>query len=135
MAIVTVSGNVGSCDFKISPNGKPFLVVSIADRRWNYKDETEETAWHRAIWFGERAEKLVKSLEKAKVLSVTGKEAYKVYEGKIDRSLEPLDHTILQFKKEEETTAQNTHNNNSNSNPYQNNYDYPPPNDDDIPFL
>lgn len=131
MAIVTVSGNVGSCDLKFTPNGKPFLVVSIADRRWNYKDETEETAWHRAIWFGERAEKLVKSLEKAKVISVTGKEAYKVYEGKIDRSIDPLDHSILEFKKDDKKAEQS-----NQSNQYQpKDYEYPPPNDDDIPFL
>ncbi|MCM3774001.1 single-stranded DNA-binding protein [Priestia aryabhattai] len=128
MAIITVCGNVGNAEFRYSPNGHPVLTVSIADKRWNFKDEKEETYWIRAVWFGERAEKLANSIPKAKVISVTGKEAYKIYEGKIDRSIDPLDHTILQFKANDDTSPRNDTN-------QQQEESYPPPSDKDIPFL
>ena len=130
MAIIQVAGNVGSADLKISASGTYVLVVSIADRRYDYKEKKEETVWIRAVWFGERAEKIADAITKAKILSVTGKENYKIYEGKIDRSIEPMEYSILQFKQNDETTPRN------NTTEEQDNGYYPPPfNDDDIPFL
>lgn len=128
MAIITVSGNVGNSEFKISPSGTPVLTVSIADNRWNYKEEKEETFWIRAAWFGDRAEKLSNSVTKAKTITLTGREAYSLYDGKIDRSIEPIDHKILAFKKDDDTTS--TRNNTSTDDS-----SYPPLSDDDIPFL
>lgn len=135
MAIIHVAGNVGSCDFKYTENGTAYLVVSIADHRWNRKEEKEDTVWIRAIWFGERAEKLSNSITKAKMISVTGKEDFKVYDGKIDRTIEPLDHRILQFKPQQDQSQGNP--NQNNQEPPQNDFygEPPPPNDDDIPFL
>lgn len=128
MAIMTVCGNVGNAELKYSADGHPFLTVSIADRRWNFREEKEETYWIRAVWFGERAKKLANSILKAKVISITGKEAYKIYDNKIDRSIDPLDHSILQFKANDDTTSQdNTYQQEDSS--------YPPPSDKDIPFL
>lgn len=130
MAIIQVCGNVGSAEYKVSPNGHPVLIVSVADKRWNFKDEKEETYWIRAVWFGERAEKLANSITKAKVISVTGKEAYKLYDGKIDRSIEPLDHTILQFKTSEEPAPRQTPPSESHHTP---DMSYPPMNE--MPYL
>lgn len=129
MAILTVSGNVGHCSFSYSEAGTAVLALSVADKRWNYKTKEEETYWIRAIWFGERAEKLVNSVQKAKIISITGLEAYKIYDGKIDRTLEPLDHTILQFKAQDGEPHENR-NVNSNINPYE----FPPPSNQDIPY-
>lgn len=139
MAIINVCGNIGSCDFKYTESGTAYLVISIADHRWNHREEKEETAWIRAIWFGERAEKLSNSITKAKMIHVTGKEDYKVYDGKIDRTIEPLEHRILQFKPQQDQPPQTPQNpNTTHREPPSNDY-YgeapPPPNDDDIPFI
>ncbi len=132
MAIITVSGYVGHSSLSYSESGTAVLTVSVADKRWNYKEKEEETFWIRAVWFGERAEKLENSLTKAKVVTITGTEAYKIYDGKIDRTIEPLEHSILAFKSQEGGSADENRNVNSNVN----NYDYPPPpTDDDIPYL
>lgn len=130
MAIIQVCGNVGSVEYKVSPSGHPVLIVSVADKRWNFKEEKEETYWIRAVWFGDRAEKLANSVTKAKVISITGKEAYKLYDGKIDRSIEPFDHTILQFKTSEEPTTRQTSPSESNHTP---DMSYPPTNE--MPYL
>lgn len=129
MAIITVSGFVGNADFKYTQQGTPILTVSVADKRWNYKDETEETVWIRAVWFGDRAEKLANSIPKAKMISITGKENYKIYEGKIDRSIDPLEHSILQFKSNEDSTSGHS------TSPRQDDNYYPPLHDNDVPFL
>lgn len=129
MAILTVSGYVGNVDFKYSESGTAILILSIADKRWNYKTKEEETFWIRSVWFGERAEKLENSLTKAKVIMVTGLEAYKIYDGKIDRSIEPLEHSILQFKSDDGNV-----NGNGNKNINNDNYP-PPPSENDIPYF
>lgn len=127
MAIIQVCGNVGNAELRYSQNGNPVLSASIADHRWNFKEEKEETYWIRAVWFGERAEKLANTITKAKILSITGREMYKIYDGKMDRSIEPLDFTILAFKSNDDNEQTSRRNSQQD--------DVPPPIDDDIPFL
>lgn len=126
MAIISVTGMVGFFDFSYSSgNGTPVLTLSIADKRYDFKKEEEETVWIRAVWFGDRAEKLSSSLSKAKMVSITGKENYTLYDGKINRTIDPIDHQILLFKPNEDQSKMGS-----------NQPDQTPPFlDDDIPFL
>lgn len=131
MAIISVSGNVGHAELKYTETGTALLVVSIADKRWNYQTQEEETEWIRAVWFGERAEKFANGLVKAKVVSVVGRENYKIYNDKIDRSIDPIDYQILAFKSNDDQQTSN-----QNNNDRQNNFGDPPPySDNDVPFL
>ena len=73
---VTLIGNVGKVELKHTQTGTACLNISLATTT-SYKDNNEQwqdkTEWHRAVFWGKRAESISQYIQKGNKLYIEGR--------------------------------------------------------------
>ena len=79
---VSVSGNIGRCELRVTASGSSVLTFSVAvNERVKKGDEWEDyTNWVDCVVFGKRAESLDRILTKGMKVAVTGRLRYSSWE-------------------------------------------------------
>lgn len=79
--LIVLVGNVGDePEIRTTNSGKKVATVSLATN--HYAGGKQETAWHRVIFWEEKAELIEKYVHKGTGLVVTGRVRYRTYEDK-----------------------------------------------------